>query len=238
MSRPPRHSLGRRKGVQRVVFAALFIAPTRHAYLVRPSRHAGARGHVLGKVPRAGLVGAIGLALLALAGLATYAWASFSSYGQGIGAARVTTLGTPTIVSASQDDPPAAGSQAALSSSTLTSDPQAPALVVSWTGVTFPGSGTQGYYVERYLQGNPAPAPACGTSPSTLLPSSQTSCVDSGLDPGATYQYQVTAVYDSWSSASTLSNPVTVAASVLTSFSFSPSTYAPITGTAFTVVLS
>ena len=66
-----------------------------------------------------------------------------------------------------------------------------------------------GYWVVRIAGGTPAPA--CGTSPTTPLPPTIVSCVDSGLADGAA-DYVVTAVVGTWTTSGTTDVPVTVAA--------------------------
>ncbi len=78
---------------------------------------------------------------------------------------------------------------------------------VSWTGVTDPGAGTFGYYVQRFA--GSTPSNACGSSAASLLPASPTTCDDTSV-PDGTYTYKVTAVYNSWHSTSAPSSSVTV----------------------------
>jgi hypothetical protein len=85
---------------------------------------------------------------------------------------------------------------------------------VTWTGVTPPGPGTFGYYVERFssVDGYTVPVPAAGTcssSPLALLPPGTTSCDD--VAPGAgSYSYRVTAVFRTWTALSAVSTVVDV----------------------------
>jgi hypothetical protein len=83
---------------------------------------------------------------------------------------------------------------------------------VGWTGVTAPAGGAvTGYYVER-LSGSTA-AFACGSSLSSLLPATPTTCSDTGVAAG-TYTYRVTAVFRSWTATSAASGSVTVVTDV------------------------
>lgn len=113
--------------------------------------------------------------------------AYFSSTGTGTGGASVGSLDDPTAVTAS-----ATGTD----------------VTISWTGVTPPGTGTVGYYLERSVDtgsGYVVEGYACATSPSALL--STTSCSETVVT--GTYRYEVIAVWRSWTS-SALSNSVTV----------------------------
>ena len=69
---------------------------------------------------------------------------------------------------------------------------------MTWDAVAIP-SGAGGYYVQRFAGDSTTPSAACGSSPSSLLSPTTTSCTDSGLVPGTSYQYQVVAVYDTGS---------------------------------------
>jgi hypothetical protein len=116
------------------------------------------------------------------------AWAYFTSTGSGTGAADIGTLATPTHVAGS---------------------PTGSTVAVSWTGVTKPGIGTFGYYVTRTPSPSGTPANACGSSHTSLLPATPTSCDDASV-PDGTYTYTVTAVYNSFSTTSAPSGTVTV----------------------------
>jgi hypothetical protein len=123
---------------------------------------------------------------LAVAIATVGAFAYYTSSGTGSASASVGTLNPPTGVTAS-----AAGST----------------VTVSWVA---PSSGVapQGYYVQRYL--GSTPSPACGTSAISLTtPSSAITCADTSV-PTGTYTYTVTAVYNSWTAASSAGAPVTV----------------------------
>ena len=85
---------------------------------------------------------------------------------------------------------------------------------VTWLGPTPPGWGTFGYFVERFSSADgyttpTEPSASCASSPDALLPAFLGACDDSSLAPG-TYRYRVTAVFETWTSSSALSNPVTV----------------------------
>ena len=85
---------------------------------------------------------------------------------------------------------------------------------VTWTGVTPPGPGTFGYYVERFsaVDGYATPVAAGGTCASSalaLLPAATTSCDDTV--PGAgDFTYRVTAVFRTWTAVSATSSVVNV----------------------------
>jgi len=180
------------------------------------------------------------LSVLVVFGFARLAIAAFSSRASGEGEVEVASLSAPADVSVSVPGSILAGPLlplAALDDVEQTS-PAVTALEVSWAAVAFPSGGTGGYYVQRYAGGSTTPSDACGTSPSSLLSSSATSCTDTGLTPGTSYQYQVVAVYDSWSAPSAMSSAMTLSASTLTSFTLTPSTSAPTASTGFTVTVT
>ncbi|MGD0321942.1 MAG: hypothetical protein ABSC00_10145, partial [Acidimicrobiales bacterium] len=158
------------------------------------------------------------VAVLGGIGLAIAAWAYFTATGSGSGVASVSSLSAPTGVSGT-----ATGTTVA----------------VSWTGVTPPGSGTFGYYVTRAVASGYSGTGgyACGSSPTSLLAATPTSCNDTSVASG-TYTYKVTAVYNTWTATSTASSDVTVNASVLNSFSVVPSTFTPTAGTQFNVTIT
>jgi hypothetical protein len=106
------------------------------------------------------------------------AWAYFTSVGAGTGAASVGSLPAPTNVTGVQ------------SGSTVT---------VSWTGVADSGPENFGYYVTRTPVPSGATVDVCGSSPTSLLPRTPTTCNDNSVSSG-TYTYTVTAVYSSFSS--------------------------------------
>jgi hypothetical protein len=116
------------------------------------------------------------------------AFAAWSTAGTGTGSAVVGTLASPTAVTAS----------ATYSTVDL-----------SWSGVTAPQGSIDGYVVTRSDGG--APSAACGTSltGSNYLAAGVTSCTDTAV-PNGQYTYVVTAVYRTWTAASSPSNAVTV----------------------------
>jgi hypothetical protein len=137
------------------------------------------------------------LFLPALAVLATgvVAWAYWTTQGSGNASASVGTLNAPTDVSVPSS---ASGS-----------------VHVTWTGSTL-GDGltpASGYYVTRIRNSDSSSSNACGTSPSSLLSSTATSCDDEGV-PDGTYHYTVTAVYHSWTATSAASGDVVTAATL------------------------
>ncbi len=89
-------------------------------------------------------------------------------------------------------------------------------VAVSWTASTGAIVPT-GYYVTR-LTGTTAIA-ACGSSPSA--PIAATSCTDTSV-PEGTHRYMVTAVYRSWTAASTASGSVTVSSVSVLAFTSQP----------------
>lgn len=133
------------------------------------------------------------LAVLLGAGPAAAYWAAS---GKGSTTAAVATLLPPTNVSV----PASSGSSVA----------------VSWTGSAGAVAPT-GYYVTR-TSGTTTSA-ACGSSPSALI--TGTTCSDIPV-PDGTYSYQVTAVYRSWTAASTGSGSVTVSSLVKLAFTAQP----------------
>jgi hypothetical protein len=116
-------------------------------------------------------------------------WAFWSSSGSGSASASVGALAPPTGVTVPANS---SGSVA-----------------VSWTAssTASPNATPQGYYVQRTQQPSGPTTAACGTSPTTLTTSP---CSDLSVPGGFSYKYTVTAVYHSWTAASTLSNAVTV----------------------------
>ena len=133
---------------------------------------------------------------------AVAALASFTAPGSGMAAATVGALSAPTAPSVT----PGVGTVA-----------------LSWATVSPPtGGGTVTYYVLRD-GGSPG-----GNCPTSSSPSTSTSCTDSGLAAG-TYHYTVTAVWRSWSAASSPAT-VTVASGALDHFSLSAVTTTPTAG--------
>jgi hypothetical protein len=156
----------------------------------------------IGKIVRwrSGAPSAAGLVLAATLYLATGAAAYFTTSGAGTVAASETTLAAPTGVSSSVSGP---------------------SVNVGWSGVTPPGGGAvAGYYVERFA--GASSTPACGSSPTSLLPAASTSCTDTGDPsgngvPAGSYTYEAVAVWRSWSTASSAGSPVTVQPPTITS---------------------
>ncbi len=95
--------------------------------------------------------------------------------GEGTGHASLATLATPTITGAT---------------------PGGETVVLTWSAVTPPGSGTVEYYVTR---DGGAPSSGC---PSSTAPSTVTTCTDTGVTVAA-HEYTVTARWHGWSASST-----------------------------------
>jgi hypothetical protein len=132
---------------------------------------------------RAGLV--LGLVVVLFVTSSVAAFAYWSSTGFGLGDAPTAVLAPPTDV---------AGTSAIASGS----------VQLTWRASA--GTPTpDGYFVTR--NDGTGVYPACDSDPDTLL--SGTSCTDPGLLAGS-YTYVVTAVFDSWSSASAASAPILV----------------------------
>jgi hypothetical protein len=94
------------------------------------------------------------------------------------------------------------------------STPGSGSVSLSWTAGSTPDGGPyDGYYVQRFA--GATPSYACASSPSSLLPATPTSCVDSGVSEG-TYTYVVTAVFHTWTATSNPSFAVTVTNTVPT----------------------
>lgn len=111
--------------------------------------------------------------------------------GTGVASAASGTLSAPTGVAAS------------VAGQTVT---------VAWTAGTKPaGSTLSGYFVTR--TSGATTTPACGSSPTSLLPVTPTTCNDTSV-PAGTYTYRVTAVLNTWTAQSAASDPVTVAPAV------------------------
>ncbi len=152
----------------------------------------------------------------------------------------VISLSAPADVTVSQEAAITAhlsGAQAALDAVDQTG-PAVAVLEVTWDPVAFPRGGTGGYYVQRFAGDSNTPSAACGSSPSSLLSPTTTSCTDSGLVPGTSYEYQVVAAYDSWIAPSAVSTAVSLSASALRSFGLAPSTSTPTAGTPFSVTVT
>ena len=155
-------------------------------------------------------------AVFALGGLVAggLVWAFWTGSGAGSSTGAVNTLAPPTAV-------------------TATAVPGTSTVSVSWVATSAPGGGPiTGYFVQRLL--GSSPSPACGSSPSALLPTAATSCNDTSVSIG-TYTYTVTAVFHSWTALSAPSSAVFV--DPVDSFTVS----APVTttaGTPFTVTVT
>jgi hypothetical protein len=153
------------------------------------------------------------LGLIGALGVASSAGAFFAGHGGGVGSASVGTLVPPSNVVA------------------VFPSPNVRTVDVSWTAPTeAAGMVIQGYYVQSYV--GATASPACGTSSTALITS--VSCEDTDV-PSNTYTYTVTAVFRSWTATSAPSGPVTVPASILSSFTLDPSTPTPTAGSSFTV---
>jgi len=141
------------------------------------------------------------LGLLAAIGPATGASAYWTAEGSGTASATTGNLGSPTGVTASQ---PTSG---------------ATTVRVTWTAPGPPSVAPAGYYVQRFA--GATASPACGSSPTSLLPATPTACDDTGVAPG-TYSYKVVAVLNSWTatSASSASVTVTIVAAPATKLAF------------------
>jgi hypothetical protein len=119
-------------------------------------------------------------------------WTYWSTIGSGAASATVGTVASPSNVQATS----AAGSGT---------------VGVTWTGVASPSgvSADLGYWVQRSKDGG-AYTNACGSShTSPLAPSTVSSCNDTSLADGS-YTYKVTAVFRSWTAASSPSSAVAV----------------------------
>lgn len=87
---------------------------------------------------------------------------------------------------------------------------------ITWSGVSAPGAGTFGYYVERLSSADgytttSTPGGTCASSSVALLQSSVTTCDDSPATSGS-YKYRVIAVFQSWTAQSLQSPTVSVVA--------------------------
>ncbi|HEV7483167.1 MAG TPA: fibronectin type III domain-containing protein [Solirubrobacterales bacterium] len=117
--------------------------------------------------------------IAAVAAISGSALAFFTSAGLGTAEAKVSKLTKPAITAATA----AAGGTVSL----------------SWSAATAPGAEAVKYYVTRDGED------AGGTCAMEATPTAATSCVDKELDPGK-YTYTVTAVWRSWSNASSASS--------------------------------
>jgi trimeric autotransporter adhesin len=129
------------------------------------------------------VIGAVALAICFTVGAGAY----FLAAGANTGQASTSTLGAPTITSAT----PGAGTVA-----------------LSWSAVTPPSTGAVTYSVTRN-GGTPA-----GDCPTSAAPTTVTSCTDSGLTAGS-YQYTVTARWRTWTATSSITT-VSVASGAAT----------------------
>jgi len=124
-------------------------------------------------------------AVIGAFGLAATGWAFWTASGSGSASASVGTLTAP-------------GKPAGTVASGSVS--------LNWSASTVSGGGVVKYHVERTANSGTSWSDACGSS--AVAPISATSCSDA---PAAgTYQYRVTAVYQSWTAMSALSDPITV----------------------------
>ena len=144
---------------------------------------------------RAGRVGklATAIVLACVAGATTSVFALWTAGGGGQGLGQAAALAPPANVTAV-----ASGSTVHL----------------TWVGPAPPGWGTFGYFVQRYSSVDAYTTPSqtngtCASSPAALLPAFLGTCDDSTLAVG-TYRYRVTAVFETWTSSSPLSNSTTV----------------------------
>ena len=135
----------------------------------------------------ASLAVVVSLVPTTLVACAPPASAFVTSGGSGHGSAPVGTLGAPADVTAT-----VVGS---------TAD-------ITWSPVTAPGIGALGYVVTRTNVSDSITADVCG-SPTTPLAATPTSCTDDVV-PDGTFTYSVTALYASWTSTGTPSDPVEV----------------------------
>jgi hypothetical protein len=136
--------------------------------------------------------------VVGVSSVAALAWAYWTQSGVGNASVGIGALAVPANVAA-------------------TSTAGSATVSVTWTGVTGPDGGAiGGYYVQRYSGG--VPSPACSSSPVALLGPGAASCSDTTV-PDGTYTYVVTAMFHSWTAASSPSAAVAVHA--LSSFAVS-----------------
>jgi hypothetical protein len=134
----------------------------------------------------------------------TSAWAYWTTYGAGTATAATGSLNAPSGVS-------------------VPSTNNTGSVPVSWTG----SNGTpvpQGYYLTRVKLSYSTTAPACGSSPTSLI-TLGASCTDSSV-PNGTFYYTVTAVYNTWTTTSGSSNNITVSVPTRLVFTTPPSSMA------------
>jgi hypothetical protein len=142
---------------------------------------------------------AAALAIVAIAGTAL---AYFSAAGAGDAAAAVSKLPAPSITTA-----------AASAGGTVT---------LVWSGVSAPDGGAVTYYVTRD-GGSPV-----GKCPNAGTPAAVTTCVDTGV-PVGTHSYTVTAVWRTWTAASSVST-ANMTIGPATHFTLSATTTTPVAG--------
>jgi hypothetical protein len=157
----------------------------------RAERLAARRARARRRAGRAGKLSTGSIVMLLTAVTGVFGW--WSVGGAGTGNGHVGALGAPTNVAG-----------------TVTST----TVHLTWNGVTPPGAGTFGYYVQRLsaVDGYTAPSVPggrCASSAASLLPVLPTSCDDTSV-PSGTYKYRVNAVFRTWTASSALSGAVAV----------------------------
>ena len=141
----------------------------------------------------ASFVAVVGVVPALLVAGAPPAAAFVTSGGSGSGAVQVGTLDAPTGVGVTP-----VGSDAD----------------VVWSPVAAPGVGSVGYVVTRTAVSDGTVVDVCGT-PTAPLAATPTSCTDGDV-PDGTYTYSVTALYASWTSTGTPSDPIEVGGATTT----------------------
>ena len=164
------------------------------------------------RMARTSLAVMVGFVPTTLVAWAQPASAFIAAGGSGHGSVPVGNLGAPTDVIAT-----AVGS---------TAD-------IHWSPVTAPGTGALGFVVTRADVSGGIAADVCG-SPTTPLAATSTSCTDDAV-PEGTFTYSVTAVYASWTSTGTPSDPVEVGGAATTT-TLDPSTATATSGAEDSVV--
>jgi hypothetical protein len=144
--------------------------------------------HQLSTARPARRVSLVLLILAAFSMVGTSAWAYWTTIGSGTGSATTSTLAPATSVNVP-----------------TTSTGSVP---VNWTAPSAPGPvGTLRYYVTRTTGITTSTAGGnCGTATS---PITTNVCTDAGVSSG-TYTYKVVTLFNSWTSTSAASSPVTV----------------------------
>jgi hypothetical protein len=135
----------------------------------------------------------------------------YGTSGGGTASAAVSALTAPTITAATA----AAGGTVSL----------------TWKTVAAPNGGEVTYYVTRGAKEEPA-----GTCPGAAEPESVTTCTDSGLEPG-TYEYKVTALWNSWSKVGAVSSAKVTVGKVV-KFTITGSNASPATGAGVNLTLT